>query len=102
MFMRLRSNKTDAVQRLWLHYCNVMAARGVVRKTSEGPKDFTQRVAKRFPGLRERVVRIGELYIDLRYGKADAPSEQSTPRMRELRTHIRALYLAASPAGKTS
>ncbi len=102
MFMRLRSKQTDAVQKLWLRYCNVMAARGVVRKSSEGPKDFTHRVANRFPVLRERIVRIGQLYIDLRYGKTSAPNDENAMHIRELRDHIRALYLTGSPPAQSS
>ncbi len=92
MFMRLRSKNADAVQRLWLRFCNVMSARGVTRKASEGPKDFTERVASSFPALRERVLRIGELYIDLRYGITDSESERDTLAVRELRHQIRSLY----------
>ncbi len=103
MFLRLRSKTTDAVQKLWLRYCKVMATRGIVRRASEGPSDFTQRVADRFPALRERVVRIGELYIDLRYGhKTDTKSGRDAVAVRELRNQIRTLYFPGSSAGQSS
>ena len=91
MFMRLRSQTTDPVQKLWLRYCSAMEARGVARKASEGPKDFTERVASRFPALRDRVRRIGELYIDLRYGKPGTETTPTPPSVRELRNQITSL-----------
>jgi hypothetical protein len=102
MFMRLQAKKADAVQRLWLRFCSIMAARGVMRKASEGPMDFTERVASRFPALRPRVQRIAELYIDLRYGRATAAGEPDTSGMRELRRQIRSLYLGGPPIAKSS
>jgi hypothetical protein len=68
MFMRIRGRRVDQIQYLWLRYCKSMAAKGIVRKPSEGPKDFTERVVSFFPALRNEIRRIGNLYIDLRYG----------------------------------
>lgn len=99
MFLRLRAQSADAVQGLWLRYCKMMAARGVARAASEGPKDFTERVAKRFPGLREQARRIGELYMELRYGSAGRRARWRSPAVRELRNRIRKLTFGdSSPA----
>ena len=93
MFVRLRTKKADAVQRLWLRFCSAMAARGITRMASEGPRDFTERVAQRFPAQRQRVQRIAELYIDLRYGSLTREIDTDSLEMRELRHQIRSVYL---------
>jgi len=93
MFVRLQSKKADAVQRLWLRFCSAMAARGITRMASEGPRDFTERVARRFPAQRQRVQRIAELYIDLRYGSVTNDIDTNSPEIRELRQQIRSVYL---------
>ena len=93
MFLRLQSKKADAVQRLWLRFCSAMAARGITRMASEGPRDFTERVARRFPAQRQRVQRIAELYIDLRYGSVTNDIDTNSPQIRELRQQIRSVYL---------
>jgi transglutaminase-like putative cysteine protease len=87
MFMRIRGRRVDQIQYLWLRYCKSMAAKGVERKPSEGPKDFTERVVSFFPSLRNEIRRIGNLYIDLRYGikKVNAAT------IYELRKEIAAL-----------
>jgi hypothetical protein len=87
MFLRIRGRRVDQIQYLWLRYCKSMAAKGVERKPSEGPKDFTERVIDFFPSLRNEIRRIGDLYIDLRYGikKVNAAA------IYELRKEIAAL-----------
>jgi hypothetical protein len=87
MFMRLREQRVDHIQYLWLRYCKSMAAKGIVRKPSEGPKDFTERVVNFFPALRNEIRRIGDLYIDLRYGIKNV----NATAIRELRKDIAAL-----------
>jgi transglutaminase-like putative cysteine protease len=87
MFLRIRGRRVDQIQYLWLRYCKSMAAKGIERKPSEGPKDFTERVVDFFPALRNEIRRIGNLYIDLRYGikKVNAAA------IYELRKEIAAL-----------
>lgn len=68
MLWRVRSLNPDPVQRAWLRYGEVMARRGLQRRRAEGPLDFTARAVNRFPQQREMLLRIGELYIKLRYG----------------------------------
>ena len=86
MFARLRSRRIDHIQNLWLRYCNLMASQGIVRKPSEGPKDFTERVINILPAVRDRVRRTCDLYIELRY---DINPDIS--RFREFRKEIAAL-----------
>jgi transglutaminase-like putative cysteine protease len=87
MFMRIREQRVDHIQYLWLRYCKSMAAKGIARKPSEGPRDFTERVVNFFPALRNEIRRIGDLYIDLRYGIKNV----NAAAIRELRKEIAAL-----------
>ena len=87
MFGRLRGRRVDPIQNLWLRYCRSMAAKGVARKPSEGPKDFTARVVKFFPGLRDHVRRIGDMYIELRYGAKN----ENASAIHELRKEMAVL-----------
>ncbi|MGH8632300.1 MAG: DUF4129 domain-containing protein, partial [Burkholderiales bacterium] len=56
-------------QRAWLAFCASMAARGVPRRRSEGPRDFAQRSVLAVPSLRDRIENVARLYIRLRYGR---------------------------------
>ncbi|HWQ38640.1 MAG TPA: DUF3488 and transglutaminase-like domain-containing protein [Burkholderiales bacterium] len=82
MFRRLRTGRRDPVQRLWLRFCELMAARGLPRGPAEGPRDFAQRLAGSLPHLRERIEQIAALYITLRYGRE--PDSGQLARLRGL------------------
>jgi transglutaminase-like putative cysteine protease len=73
MMRRLRSGQVDQVQRAWLAFCAAMAARGVSRRLSEGPRDFSRRCAQTVPVLRERIESVTRMYIRLRYGRDRGP-----------------------------
>lgn len=73
-----RFARPDPVQRAWRAFCRKLAARGVERAPSEGPRDFSARAARALPGARPAILRIGSLYIALRYGagaSADAVAQ---------------------------
>jgi transglutaminase-like putative cysteine protease len=68
-----RMRTIDPVQRLWLRFCAKLGKRGCVRAANEGPADFVERTAARYPAMAERIRAIGARYIALRYGEsADA------------------------------
>jgi transglutaminase-like putative cysteine protease len=96
MFMRLRGVIPDPSQQLWLRFCSTMAARGFVRRPSEGPWDFSERVVEHMPSMRERVQRIRDLYIELRYGEPGRPYRAYAHAVRELRAQISMLNRPAS------
>jgi transglutaminase-like putative cysteine protease len=66
-----RLARPDPVQKAWRAFCRKLAARGVERGPSEGPRDYATRAARAVPTARTSILRIGALYIALRYG-ADA------------------------------
>ena len=63
-----RLARPDPVQKAWRAFCRKLAARGVERAPHEGPRDYAARAATALPAARRGILRIGELYIALRYG----------------------------------
>ena len=61
----------------------------MVRSVHEGPRDYTSRAARSLPASRRPILRIGALYIAVRYGERNTPP--ATARLRRL---VRALRLA--------
>jgi hypothetical protein len=74
------------VQKAWRKFCRKLALRGVERAAHEGPRDYSARAARSVPDARRTILRIGELYISLRYGARPSP-----PRLARLERLVRAL-----------
>ena len=83
-----RLQRPDPVQKAWRAFCRKLAARGVERAPHEGPRDFAARAARAMPAARRAILRIGALYISLRYGAGPA-----RPRAAQLRRMVRELRL---------
>jgi transglutaminase-like putative cysteine protease len=81
-----RLARPDPVQRAWRAFCGKLAAQGVERGPGEGPRDYSERAARSLPAARQPILRIGALYIALRYGREGSPR-----RARELRRMVRSL-----------
>ncbi len=77
-----RFARPDPVQRAWRAFCRKLAARGVERAPSEGPRDFSARAARALPAARHAILRIGSLYIALRYGAG--ASADAVARLRKM------------------
>jgi hypothetical protein len=77
-----RLARPDPVQKAWRAFCRKLAARGVERAPHEGPRDYAARAATALPTARRGILRVGELYIALRYGaQASADGVQRLRRM---------------------
>ena len=77
-----RLARPDPVQKAWRAFCRKLAARGIERAPSEGPRDFASRAARALPNARRNILHIGALYIGLRYGAH--PSAPGLTRLRRL------------------
>ena len=82
-----RFARPDPVQRAWRAFCGKLAARGVQRAPHEGPRDYAVRAARALPDVRRPILRIGALYVGLRYGAQ--PSVQGVARLRRLVRELR-------------
>jgi transglutaminase-like putative cysteine protease len=77
-----RLARPDPVQKAWRAFCRKLAARGIERVPSEGPRDYAARAARALPAVRRSILRIGALYIALRYGAN--PTPPGVARLRKL------------------
>jgi hypothetical protein len=77
-----RFARPDPVQRSWLAFCRKLGARGVERAPQEGPRDYSERAARALPTARQAILRIGALYVALRYGKES--DKDSVARLRQM------------------
>jgi transglutaminase-like putative cysteine protease len=82
-----RLARPDPVQKAWQAFCRKLASRGVVRSPHEGPRDYSARAARALPASRRAILRIGALYIALRYGTGN--NRPSTVRLRRLVRELR-------------
>jgi transglutaminase-like putative cysteine protease len=81
--------RPDPVQKAWRAFCRKLAARGLEREPYEGPRDYSTRAARALPGSRRAILRIGALYIGVRYG-----ARVRAEKVAELRRLVRELRLA--------
>jgi hypothetical protein len=87
--------RPDPVQLAWRAFCRKLASRGLERAPQEGPRDYSTRAARALPGSRRAILRIGALYIRLRYGATAGDERHAAMRRpaRELRRLVRELRL---------
>jgi len=83
-----RLARPDPVQAAWRAFCRKLASHGLERAPHEGPRDYSTRAARALPGARRAILRIGALYIGLRYG-----ARAGAARIAELRRLVRGLRL---------
>jgi hypothetical protein len=81
-----RLARPDPVQKAWRAFCRKLAARGVEREPTEGPRDYASRAARALPANRRNILSIGALYIALRYG-----AQASAAGVAQLRRLVREL-----------
>jgi transglutaminase-like putative cysteine protease len=84
--------RPDPVQAAWRAFCRKLAAGGLERAAHEGPRHFSIRAARALPAARRPILRIGALYIRLRYGAPSADARGARP-VQELRRLVRELRL---------
>ena len=77
-----RFARPDPVQRAWRAFCRKLAAGGVEGAPPDGPRDFPGRAAGALPAARHAILRIGSLYIALRYGAG--ASADAVARLRKM------------------
>jgi protein-glutamine gamma-glutamyltransferase len=72
-WMRLRTRpRADRVKALYEHFCEKAARLGVRRDPWEGPSDFSERAAQLLPNESQRIRKISNTYIALRYAPESA------------------------------
>jgi len=73
-WMQLRArSRVDRVKALYEYFCQKTGRLGVQRDPCEGPLDFARRAAESLPNESNRIRRIADTYILLRYAPQPAP-----------------------------
>jgi transglutaminase-like putative cysteine protease len=92
-----RRRRADRAHALWEDACARLARAGLPRHPSEGPLDYADRAAARWPefGVAFRV--IGDSYAALRYGEASSRPDHDRQRAAALATLARAIDVLPSP-----
>jgi protein-glutamine gamma-glutamyltransferase len=73
-WMQLRTrSRADRVKALYEYFCRKIDRLGVKRNPCEGPLDFARRAAHSLPNESNRIRKIADTYILLRYGLKPAP-----------------------------
>ena len=81
-FGRWLVHRRDPVVAIWTRLCRRLARAGLPRRADEGPLDFAQRAATRWPQWGVLLQRIGETYAMLRYGPTDVPRNELISALR--------------------
>ena len=87
----IRGNRSDPrspAERLYFSFRKRLGRLGFEHRASEGPLDYSQRVATARPDLAEPVTAFAKLYASLRYG--GTPSNQQN--LDRLRAHLTKIY----------
>ena len=74
----------DKIGRWYARFCRVAEARGLRRETWEGPRDFGERAAARFPAQAAEIREITSLYIQFRYAATPPPLGDFVKAVRAL------------------
>ena len=78
-WMQLRTrSRVDRVKALYEYFCQKTDRLGVPRDPCEGPLDFAQRAAHSLPNESNRIRKIADTYILLRYAPQPAPGMLDT------------------------
>jgi transglutaminase-like putative cysteine protease len=85
---RVRRARADAEVALWARACRRLARAGLARRPDEGPLDFAERAATRWPRWGALLRAIAASYAALRYGPAN---DRRAAALSELRSAVDAL-----------
>jgi transglutaminase-like putative cysteine protease len=92
-----RRRRQDRARALWDAMCSRLARAGLPRAAYEGPIDYVERAASRWPEFTGTFGIIGDSYAALRYGPVAAHADTTLERASALWRLKRALELLPSP-----
>ena len=79
LFLRIRSRRprgtSDAIQHVYLKFCQKLDRIGVARRPSQGPLDYAETVTAFRNDLKTSILDIVKLYISLRYAGNDSKDD---------------------------
>ena len=84
----LRTRGGDALDHAWSTFCATLARHGLARQSWEGPLDFAERAACRWPRHAAAMRAVGARYAELRYG---SPARDAQAATRQLLRDIKSI-----------
>jgi len=84
---RKKHNKKDETILLYDKFCNKLARRNLLKKPTEGARDFGIRATATIPELKSEIDEITQIYLKLRYGKN--PTRSDFMKIKELIHQLR-------------
>jgi hypothetical protein len=87
--VRQKPPPKDWMLLLYRELCEVLARRGIVRLSNEGPQDFARRAAKALPENAPELMKVFELFIASRYGKQSTSAQEIRAHLRNLKRSLR-------------
>ncbi|MCU7856689.1 MAG: DUF4129 domain-containing protein, partial [Candidatus Thiodiazotropha sp. (ex Lucinoma borealis)] len=78
-------------KRIYDRFCRRLSRLGITRRPYEGPLDFAKRASRRRPDLAAQIMRIINLYIQLRYAsrRTDMECQLFARQVRQFRPRRR-------------
>ncbi len=77
----LRRRNGDALDHAWAAFCAKLAAHGLPRNAWEGPIDYVERAARRWPHRAAVLRAVGARYAELRYGASTGDVRMATRQL---------------------
>ena len=84
MLRRLRARAEDPARIAYSRFCEKLERKGLPRAVDEGPIDYARRLEQARPDLAPPVSLITQLYVRLRYGIDQSPSD-----LQQLRQYVK-------------
>jgi transglutaminase-like putative cysteine protease len=95
--LRRNAARPDQLLEDWQEFCRKLERHGVNRALSEGPLDYAQRAALRFPEQRSEIERIAHSYAELRYGNKGETEKRVWQKIRQhFRYSVRRFSMSSS------
>ena len=85
VWLARRRPPVDRAAKLYARFCTVLARKGVVRRASEGPLDFANRVGRTHPSWAVSVDAVTELYVAVRYGHRPQALPELAQAVRQIK-----------------
>ena len=80
-FWLARKKRFSPIEAFYARFCRRMAQRGAPREAWEGPRAYSERLAKKFPTQREPIDEAGWIVADYRYGSGDEKSPDELSKL---------------------
>lgn len=93
-----RSPRVSPEQRIYLRFCRKLSKSGYEKGLCEGETEFARRVSSSSPELAEQVLRITDLYTQMKYRRFGPVSNGNNQPIKDLRKQVRGLSVSKANA----